>query len=131
MRIDNWPRYLNEYINSVKDNKWQYGTFDCCTFTAGAVEAITGVDYMEEFRGKYDDVDSSIKALENIGAGDLYKTLRRKFGKPVHGAAGKKGDIIFFDGCCGICIGTQGMIIGSMGLALVPMVAVKTVFQVT
>ncbi len=130
MRYANWPSLLNKYITDNRDKEWEWGVWDCCVFTGGSVLTITGEDPMEEFRGKYHDEDSSNEVLISIGAGTLYKTLRRKFGKTVHGAAGKRGDVAFYEGCCGIVIGPHAIFIKAEGWGLVPMTHIDKVFRV-
>ena len=130
MRHDNWPSLLNKYLTDNRNNEWKWGTHDCCTFAAGAVEAITGVDYMEEFRGHYSSEDSSNQALTQIGVGTLYDTLKKKFGPPVHGAKGKRGDVAFSEGCCGIVIGKAALFIREDGWGLIYMTQIEHVFQV-
>ncbi len=129
-RIDNWDVALNKYIVSVKDTPFEYGTHDCCTFTAGAVKAITGVDYMREFRGMYSCVDSADEALATIGNKDLFRTLIRKFGKPLKGIYGHKGDVAFNEGCCGIVIGKYAMFISAGGYGIITISHVQRIFRI-
>lgn len=42
MRIQNWPRVLDEYVQAARCRPFAWGVHDCCTFAAGAVQAITG-----------------------------------------------------------------------------------------
>lgn len=118
-RYPDWPQRLNKYLVGVKAKQIVYGEHDCCTFAAGAVMAMTGEDPMAEFRGRYSSKGESDDALREIGAGDLYRTLRRKFGPPVKGCRGRKGDIAFHEGACGIVIGRFAIVIGEEGLATV------------
>ncbi len=130
MRYSNWPIRLNEYIASISEKTFEYGTFDCCTFTAGAVEAITGIDHVEEFRDTYDDKESSKATMKKNGKGNIYRILQNKFGKPVHGAMGRKGDIAYYEGNCGIVLGIQSLFIGEGGFTLVPISKVQRAFRV-
>lgn len=131
MRYDDWPERLSEYIISVQDKQFEYGVFDCCTLAAGAVEAITGVDYMEEFRDTYDDEESSKACrLEQTGTVSLYRILRRKFGPPVHGAKGQIGDVAFFEGNCGVMLGRYALFIHELGPALVRISLIDRAFKV-
>ncbi len=104
-RYPDWPIRLNAYINSVRGEEFEMGVFDCCTFTAGCVKAITGEDYMSEFRDKYDSVESGAQALKELGDRNLYRTIYKKFGPSFPGVQGQIGDLAFFDGCCGIVLG--------------------------
>ncbi len=107
MRYVDWPSRLNEYIVAVRDNQFEWGVHDCCTFCAGAITAITDddTDHMEEFRNKYYTEIESDEALVDIGGGGLVETLTRKFGEPVIGQKGQRGDIGIYENCCGLVIG--------------------------
>ncbi len=129
-RKETWPRLLNEYVVKAQHLKWELGVHDCCTFCAGAVKAITGIDTMAEFRGKYDSPETYAKALEEFGSGTLYKTLRAKFGKPVHGAQGRRGDIAFYEGSCGIIMGRSAFFLHKEGLGQVSITQIQRAFRV-
>jgi len=105
MRYPDWPVRLNEYIIAAEKKEFKLGTHDCCIFAAGAIKAITGKDPMPEFRDQYDDWKSAEDALDEIGYDNLYKTLAKKFGTPVIGQKGQKGDLAFYEGACGIVLG--------------------------
>lgn len=131
MRYVDWPIRLNKYFMSVKDLKFEYGVHDCCTFSAGAVQAITGEDdLMSEFRGKYSTREESQSVLKSIGAGTLLRTLRKKFGPPVNGASGQRGDIAWYNGACGIVIGRDGIFITKDGYGTVSIRNIKWAFHV-
>ena len=118
-RYPDWAPRLNDYLRGVQEKAFEYGSHDCCTLAAGAVEAMTGEDPMAEFRGQYATREEADEALQIIGAGTLYRTLRKKFGKPVDGCRGRKGDIAFHEGACGIVLGRFAVVIGEEGLATV------------
>ncbi len=119
MRYPDWPIRLNEYIAEAQKKEFKLGEHDCCTFAAGAVEAITGEDWMSEFRGHYDDWQSSEDALDEIGYDNLYKTLTKKFGSAILGQKGRKGDLAFYEGSCGIVLGRYAIFLGENGYAYV------------
>lgn len=114
-----WEQALSDYIESVRDKPFEYGTHDCCCFISGAIESMTGVDPMVEFRGQYDSLKTSIKALRDIGEGDLEKTLDTKFGQVPIANAGR-GDVAFFEGCAGIVAGRFAWFVDDDGLHRVP-----------
>lgn len=130
MRYKDWPIKLNAYFTSVKDTPFEYGIHDCCIFAADAVKAITGDDYMEEFRGIYFNKTESREVLKGIGAGTLLRTLKNKFGKPVHGASGQRGDVAWFQGSCGIVIGPDAVFLTKDGYGFAPINKIKWAFRV-
>ena len=46
VRFEDWEIRLDKYLSDVRFKPFQYGVFDCATFTCGAVEAITGENLM-------------------------------------------------------------------------------------
>lgn len=129
-RVDDWPNKLNRYIVANRDKPFVWGKSDCVIFVAGAVKEITGVDYMEEFRGKYDSEESAKEALRDLGAGSLYHTLRTKLGNPIPAAQGKRGDVAYDDGAVGLIIGRSAIFVGEGGYVLIPISQVKRAFHI-
>jgi len=130
MRYPDWPVRLNKYIIKAEKLEFKLGTHDCCTFAAGAIEAITGEDPMPEFRNHYDDWKSADDALDEIGYDNLYKTLTKKFGKAVLGQKGQKGDLAFYEGSCGIVLGRYAMFLGEKGCVYVSIRNIQRAFRI-
>jgi len=118
-RASTWETNLATYIESKRDEPFAYGSNDCCYFCFGAIEAITGQDCMAEFRGKYDTEFGSLRALKEIGAGDLESTMDTKFPEIAIGLA-QRGDIAFFDGAIGVVMGSFAWFVADDGLTRVP-----------
>lgn len=119
MRVTIWEEALSDYIASKRDEPFEYGVNDCCMFAAGAVEVMTGVDPMQEFRGTYSDLRGSLKALKEIGEGDLETTLDSKFDEiPISHA--QRGDLAFFDDSVGVIMGGFAYFVSDDGLERVP-----------
>lgn len=119
MRISTWEDALVNYIIIKRDEPFEYGVNDCCLFAAGAVEAITGEDPMSEFRGKYDSLKTSLKAIKDIGAGTLEATLDGKFPEVSIGYA-QRGDLAFFDDSIGVVMGGFAYFVSDDGLERIP-----------
>jgi len=113
-RLPDWEARLAAYLEPLRAVPFAWGHHDCCTFTAGAVEAMTGVDPMPEYRGRYSTAIGSARALRRFGAGDLASTMSAKF-SAVSPALAHRGDIIMSDGLLGICMGGFLAAVGSEG----------------
>lgn len=113
-RKPDWEARLAAYLEPLRARAFEWGAHDCCTFTSGAVKAMTGVDPMVEFRGQYRSAASSIRALRTIGAGDLAKTMDSKFPSVLPPLA-HRGDIIMHDGLLGVCLGPVMVAVGREG----------------
>ena len=104
-RLD-WAPRLNEFMVKAQTKKFKWGTWDCALgFGGGAVKALTGVDVVKDYRKKYNTKDGADVALQEIGAGTLYKTLRSMFGNPVPAVQAHRGDICFHNGMIGVIYG--------------------------
>lgn len=114
-RISKWEEALSEYIESKRSEPFEYGVNDCCTFVFGAIEAITGLDKMLEFRGQYDSAISAAKALREIGFGTLEATVDSKF-PVVEIAQAQRGDIAMYDGSLGVVAGSFAWFVSDDGL---------------
>lgn len=129
-RFPDWAPRLNKYIIEVRDHKFEPGVHDCCTFVAGAIQAMTGVDVMPEYRGQYTTLEEGEAALAQLGQGKLYRTITRKLGRSIRGVFGAKGDVAFYQGCCGIVLGRLAMFIGEEGYVYAPISRLQRVWRV-
>jgi hypothetical protein len=115
IRKTNWEEELSDYIASKRDEPFEYGVNDCCMFAAGAVEAMTGENPMEEFVGSYKTLAGSLRSLKNIGEGSLEATIDGKFDEVEIGRA-QRGDLAFFDGSVGVVLGGFAYFVTDEGL---------------
>lgn len=113
-RRPDWDARLAAYLEPLRARPFEWGRHDCCTFAAGAVEAMTGVDPMPEFRGRYSTAIGSARALRRFGAGDLASTLDRKF-EGISASLAQRGDIVMTGGLLAIAWGDFAFAVGSEG----------------
>jgi hypothetical protein len=107
-RISNWPSFLHAFVDVRRDVPFAYGTNDCCTFAADAVQLIYGVDPMADLRGTYATAREAKEAI-----GDLVEAIDERmtaagFTRCPPEFAGV-GDVVacFVDRrvCCGVHLG--------------------------
>lgn len=113
-RLPDWETRLAAYLEPLRLRAFAWGEHDCCTFAGGAVQAMTGIDPMAEFRGHYATAIGSARALRKFGAGDLASTLDAKFER-VSSALAHRGDIVMSAGALGICMGPFLIAVGIEG----------------
>ena len=65
-RLHNWQTRLSDYIISHSEATFQYGSFDCGLFCAGAIEAMTGVDVAGDLRGQYGNRRDAFRAIKAL-----------------------------------------------------------------
>lgn len=104
MRYPDWPDRLNNFIVEHQGQRFRLGVFDCCKFTLGAVEAITGHDYLPEYHGPRE-------AGALLAEKPLLDRLRETF-KEVPVAYAGRGDIGYFEDACGIVLGRHTLFVG-------------------
>lgn len=131
MRVQGWPRLLNQYLRSVDRRHaeatasgrdlFEPGVFDCCIYVADWVELCTGVDPMSDYRDRYRRLDAGFALLKH-GDRTLYNALRTRFGNPVHPAKAQRGDIAYRKDMLGIVFtsGSQlrALFLGQDGMSL-------------
>jgi len=61
-RLADWDRLLDAFLQENLKRPFEFGTWDCGLFTAGAIQAMTGVDLAETYRGTYHSEEEA-KAL--------------------------------------------------------------------
>lgn len=109
MRHNDWPALMAEAIKKAGKQGFSWGENDCCLFACDVVLAITGVDYAEEFRGRYKTEIGAARALKNIGAGSLIDTVDKIVGERKPLARAMRGDFVLTsqngNDMLGICLG--------------------------
>lgn len=110
-RRSTWEADLSAYIASVRDSRFEWGALDCAMFAAGAVIAITGVDPVEVYRGKYSTELGAAKALKKYGTGDLKSTLDSMFEARPIGRL-QRGDLVWSGDAVGVCVGDYALFVG-------------------
>lgn len=131
-RFVDWDNRLNQYLAEATKKEFDYAEHNCAHFAAGAVEAMTGEDPMEEFRGKFTNEKEAREALKTYGGGSLFSTLRRKFGNPVNGAHAKRGDLAYHDKSLGVVSGNgkHAIFFGENGFVLIRLRYLQKAFHV-
>ena len=66
-RLPDWRARLEAYLDSIEGRPFAWGDLDCALFAADCVLAMTGVDFANDFRGKYTDYASGLAALKAAG----------------------------------------------------------------
>jgi len=121
MRSQDWPEKLNEYILSQQGKEFALGHFDCCSFSFGAAQAMTGDNLLPEYSG-------AKQALKMLKEKPLIERLREIFPE-VHPAKAQRGDIGYFEDACGVVIGRNVVFVGDPW-RLVPVLKMEAVFRV-
>lgn len=110
-RLPDWEARLSAFVARHTDRPFEWGTWDCALMATAAAEAMTGEDRAADFRGRYSDRVGSAKALREIGAGTLHKTMDSLFDpRPVTMA--RRGDLVGMGSAIGVCLGRHAIFVG-------------------
>lgn len=101
MRLPDWRKRLTHYLASTSRQAYRPGQFDCILFAAGGREALTGVDVMAGWRGRYDTVEEGLALAQAHGCDDPFAYVVDGL-EEIPPAYAQVGDIAMFDGADGL-----------------------------
>ena len=119
-RLPAWESLLADFLQAAAARPFAWGSHDCCTFAADAVQAITGVDMIASLRGQWADAAGAAKAVKRLGG--MRTALQRHLGEPLPSPLwAQRGDVVLIrmDGrhSAGICAGAVVVGAAEVGLA--------------
>jgi hypothetical protein len=112
VRRRDWDARLAAFLEAKADQPFAWGRHDCALAVAGAVQAMTGKNFGKPFRRKYHSAAGAVRALRELGAGDLPSTLTAALGEPRPLAFGHRGDICLYGEAAGILMPDHGLFVG-------------------
>lgn len=127
-----WFEALDAYIHQHRDMPFAWGVHDCCTFAAGWILSVRGVDFMADLRG-LDSALSAARALADNGG--LLAAVTQRMGLPVAGLMAQVGDVVLVrhgveQRSMGVCIGPYVAAPGEAGLLMVPILQAEAAWRV-
>lgn len=104
-RRADWRTRLHRYLASCAKREFIWGRFDCATFAADAVEAMTGQDFARDIRGGYTTAVGAQRRLRALGYADVVEMAEAHL--PAAPRA-REGDVIAFEGDLGLALAVMG-----------------------
>jgi hypothetical protein len=93
MRLPDWEARLNALVARALAERFEWGRFDCCTFAADAVVAVTGRDPMAPLRASYGSMKAACRLLEEFGG--LRGAVTSVLGEPMpQKTFAQRGDVV-------------------------------------
>lgn len=127
-RREDWPERLSAYIASVMWRPFVWGSHDCATFAAGAVQAVTGESVEIPKYG------TAIEAARLTDEFNLGERMTRLLGEPIAPAMAQRGDVLLFKLESGLTCGVMtdvGIVApGADHLLTVPLTAAIAAWKV-
>jgi len=134
MKQPNWHSSLNQYLRDNLSTPFAWGTFDCCLFTAAAVEAITGTHPLPQIVGRYRTELGAARALKKYGQGTIKATLNHLFGAIKPRLQVCRGDVALVEtelgDAAGIVMGGHVWVVTPNGLTALPISCIKHCWEV-
>jgi hypothetical protein len=115
-RREDWEGRLNDYLATVRKSGHRWGggenEVDCALAWAGAIEAMTDVDLMAEFRGRYASEEEAMSLIREAGFDDLASLLDDRLPRVPRPSA-QRGDLIMVKGgALALAWGSDALAIG-------------------
>ena len=100
-RVEHWDtRAFHNFSKLKRTTPFTWGEWDCCLAAASFVQAITGTDIGEDFRGKYTDEASAMTTIASVTGGktieDAIVWVAKKYdlAEHTHPLLAKRGDLV-------------------------------------
>jgi hypothetical protein len=118
-----------------------YGANDCCLFAADGIQAMTGVDIAEDFRG-YSTEQGALKAIAQVTAGSTVEHAAeycaQKYGlaELEHPLTAQRGDLVLIEEEDGFKMGLVhlsgacAVVPGENELRRVPLTSIKRAWRI-
>lgn len=113
-RYRDWIARLDAYVRSHAGTPFTWGTLDCALFAAGAVEAMTGVDFARGFRGYVTEAGGRRKLRKKGFESHVDLAAHRL--PEIAPARAREGDVAVLQTDLGLSLGiVQGRFVHAMG----------------
>lgn len=133
MRRADWQAHLIAYLHDAVRQPFEEGAHDCALFAAGAVAAMTGMDYAASYRGRYTTTLGGLRILRRDGFED-HVALAAAHCEEVPPAFARPGDLAVIptaDGpSLGVVQGERVYCLLPIGLGLEPLSSAVRAFRV-
>lgn len=111
-RLEYWDtRSFHDFLAERAAMPFAWGTNDCALFAADGIQAITGVDIADDFRGKYSDEVGAWKTVRNLTGGSTvadaaaYCAVKHGLAELEHPLMAQRGDLVVFENEGGLIAG--------------------------
>ena len=129
-------KYFDSDIRLIREiEKWnsysfQWGKYDCCTFCASCIKAMSDKNVFPKIR--YRSQGGAQRHIKALG-GSLYKVMQNMFGMALHPSQAQIGDIVYHTfetgPCIGICMGKYSYFVSEPGLEKIETLKTSRAFK--
>jgi hypothetical protein len=131
--LEDWQTPFFAYIEAARAKPFAWGVNDCCLFTAGAVDALTGSTYAAQVAANYTDEASALAYLASFDSFEAAISHWADAPSLAPNFAGP-GDIVLIDTrsgpTAGVCLGVHCAFVAPGGLAYLPRVCIARCWRI-
>lgn len=132
-RRPDWRSALVAWLHDVRKTPFDQSNHDCALFAAGAVNAMTGMDFAAAYRGRYTTTRGGLRVLRRDGFAD-HVALAAAHLPACPLSALREGDLVVIPApvgrALGVVQGAMAYVPGLHGTGLMPVSAAQSAFQV-
>jgi len=133
---------FNDFLLARVRMEFAWGSNDCALFAADAVEAITGIDIAEDFRGKYSTEEEAFDLIKSLVGGTTvadaasYCAAKHDLVEYEYPMMAKRGDLVVVEDAGRLIAGVihlngrDVIVVGEGGLKRVPLTAIKRAWSI-
>lgn len=132
-RVTGWPERLAGYVGAHVSTPFAWGSHDCVTFAAGAVEAVT---LSRPSMPQWSNARDALRELRTVG-GLVAAVESTGFLELARPALARRGDVVLIEGppvvrrpFLAVCLGHAWAAPGSRGLVYGPLIAASRGWKV-
>jgi hypothetical protein len=103
-RHEDWDTaHFHQFLMDNANKKFAWGSVDCCLYAASAIQAFTGVDLADDFRGKYTTELGAFRTIKKVTGGstvaDAAAYSANKYGLTgyQHPWCARRGDLVLIN----------------------------------
>lgn len=131
MRQKGWQGRLVAYLDAAGRRPFAEGRHDCALFAAGAVQAMTGLDYAADYRGRYTTTRGGLRVLRRDGYADHVALAASHFPETAAPVPGDLAVVPTAEGpALGVVQGEHVYLLAPGGMTLAPIAAASRFFKV-
>lgn len=133
-RFDDWRVRLQGYLLATATLSFRPGAHDCILFASGARAALTGVNPMQGWAGRYTTIEGGLELARALGCADPFAHVLDGLAEIPVSFAGV-GDIVVLDGidgpaALGVVMGDLVATVGLRGREIAPLTAARQAWRV-
>jgi hypothetical protein len=131
MRKEAWTSILDAEIEAARDKTFGWGVHDCSLWVGRVVHAISDIDHVLLFEGKYTSEAEAKELLREACDGGIVKYLNERL-KAIPVPTAQRGDVVYDakSGAIGICMGRNSFFVSREGLMTLATMSLKRAWKV-